>query len=113
LSKLILDAFQELFVPLCDTLEEMRDNRDQKYSPSLVTDASHFYNLIVKFEFVATFVLSKLILDELLPVVQLNGTIKKYMLNTLATRRLVIRRLVTRRLDNSLEYQPYHKKWDK
>ena len=61
---------------MCDTLEEMRDNRDQKYSPSLVTDASHFYNLIVKFEFVATFVLSKLILDELLPVVQLNGTIK-------------------------------------
>ena len=31
-----LDTFQELFVPLCDTLEEMRDNRDIVLPSSLM-----------------------------------------------------------------------------
>ena len=63
-----LDTFIELFVPLYDTLKEMRDNVEGNYRPNLVTDASNFFELIGKFEFIASLVISHNILDRLLPV---------------------------------------------
>lgn len=63
-----LDTFEELFVPLYHTLQEMTDNVERKYKPSLVTDASSCLSLISKFEFVAALVISRNILDKLLPV---------------------------------------------
>jgi hypothetical protein len=38
-----LDTFIELFVPLYDTLKEMKDNEGGSYRPNLVTDASKFF----------------------------------------------------------------------
>ena len=41
---------------------------DGKYRPHLVTDASNFFDLISKFEFIAALIISNKILDGLLPV---------------------------------------------
>ena len=46
----------------------MDDNIDGSYRPHLVTDASSFFDLITKFEFIAALVISHNILDRLLPV---------------------------------------------
>ena len=63
-----LDTFIELFVPLYDTLKEMKDNVEGSYRPNLVTDASQFYDLVAKFEFIVALIISHNILDRLLPV---------------------------------------------
>ena len=67
-----LDTFIELFVPLYDTLE-MTLNVEGKYRSHLVTDASNFFDLISKFEFIAALIISSKILDRLLPVTLLQG----------------------------------------
>ena len=63
-----LDTFIELFVPLYDTLKEMKDNEGWSYRPNHVTDASNFFDLATKFEFITALVISHNILDRLLPV---------------------------------------------
>ncbi|CAB3979945.1 Hypothetical predicted protein [Paramuricea clavata] len=62
------DTFIELFVPLYDTLKEMKDNVEGSYRPNLVTDVSHCYDLVAKSEFIAALIISHNILDRLLPV---------------------------------------------
>ena len=63
-----LDTFIELFVPLFNTLKEMKDNLEGRYRPPLVTDATSFFENVTKFEFIAALVISHNILDRLLPV---------------------------------------------
>ena len=63
-----LDTFIELFVPLYETLKETKDNVEGSYRPNLVTDASNFFDLVTKFEFIAALVISQNVLDRLLPV---------------------------------------------
>jgi hypothetical protein len=46
----------------------MKDNVEGSYRPNLVTDASHFYDLVAKFEFIAALIISHNIIDRLLPV---------------------------------------------
>ncbi len=63
-----MDTFIELFVPLYDTLKQKKDNEGGSYRPNLVTDASNFFDLVTKFEFITALVISHNILDRLLPV---------------------------------------------
>ena len=63
-----LDTFIELFVPLFNTLKEMKDNLEGRYRPPLVTDATSFFENVTKFEFIAALFIFHNILDRLLPV---------------------------------------------
>ena len=66
-----MDTFTELFVPLYNTLCNMKDNVEGEFRPNLVTDASLHLISISHFEFVATLVITRHVLDETLPVTQL------------------------------------------
>ncbi len=46
----------------------MKDNEGGSYRPNRVTDASNFFDLATKFEFITALVISHNILDRLLPV---------------------------------------------
>ena len=65
-----LDTFQELCVPLYETLNDMSIN-PRGVSPSLSSDASSHLTRIFKFEFVVALVITRHVLDVTLPVTQL------------------------------------------
>ena len=65
-----LDTFQELFVPLYETLNNMSRNRGE-FSPTVSSDASSHLTRIFKFEFVVALVITRHVLDVTLPVTQL------------------------------------------
>ena len=58
-----LDTFIELFVPLVDTLKEMKDNVEGSYRPPLVTDANVFFEHVTKFEFIVALIISHNVFD--------------------------------------------------
>ena len=62
-----LDTFQELFVPVVQTLDDLASNA----KPSLSTDASSLLTHISRFDFIASLVITRNILDTTLPVTQL------------------------------------------
>ena len=66
-----LDVFQELFVPLYHTLDDMSTNLEGKFKPSLSSDASSLLTLISRFDFVVALVITRNILDLTLPETQL------------------------------------------
>ncbi|XP_046855866.1 52 kDa repressor of the inhibitor of the protein kinase-like [Xenia sp. Carnegie-2017] len=66
-----LDTFQELFVPVYTTLNDMSENLDGEFKPSLQSDASSLFQLIDRFDFVVALVITRNILDSTLPVTQL------------------------------------------
>ncbi|XP_046863323.1 52 kDa repressor of the inhibitor of the protein kinase-like [Xenia sp. Carnegie-2017] len=66
-----LDTFQELFVPVYTTLNDMSENVDGEFKPSLQSDASSLFQLIDRFDFVVALVITRNILDSTLPVTQL------------------------------------------
>ncbi|XP_046863470.1 52 kDa repressor of the inhibitor of the protein kinase-like [Xenia sp. Carnegie-2017] len=66
-----LDTFQELFVPVYTTLNDMSENLDGEFKPSLQSDASSLFQLIDRFDFVVALVITRNILDSALPVTQL------------------------------------------
>ena len=67
-----LDTFQELFVPLYRTLEEMSENKGkEKLPPPLVGEASNCVTVVSRFDFVAALIITKHILDSTLSVTQL------------------------------------------
>ena len=66
-----MDTFTELFVPLYHTLCNMKDNVEGEFRPNLVTDANLHLISISHFEFVATLVITRHVLDKTLPVTQL------------------------------------------
>ena len=66
-----LDTFQELFVPLYRTLEEMNENEGNKYVPALVTEAVSCLANVSNFDFLMTLIITRHILDSTLSVTQL------------------------------------------
>ena len=66
-----LDVFQELFVPLYHTRDDMSTNLEGQFKPSLSSDASSLLTLISRFDFVVALVITRNILDLTLPVTQL------------------------------------------
>ena len=65
-----LDTFQELFIPLIDTLQDMV-NGESRAKPSLSADASSLLTLITQFDFIVALVITRHVLDATLPVTQL------------------------------------------
>lgn len=66
-----LDTFQELFVPLYHTLDDMARNLDGEFKPSLSSDVSSVLTLISRFDFVVALVITRNVLDVTLPVTKL------------------------------------------
>ena len=66
-----LDTFQELFVPLFRTLEEMNENENREYVPALVAEASSCLGNVSRFDFIVTLVITRHLLDSTLSVTQL------------------------------------------
>ena len=62
-----LDTFQELFVPLHHTLEELKENEANKYVLyALVTEAVSCLANVSNFDFLVTLIITKHILDPTL-----------------------------------------------
>lgn len=76
-----MDTFTELFVPLYHTLCNMKDNVEGEFRPNFVTDANLHLISISYFEFAATLVITRHVLDETLPVTQFNAARKGYRYN--------------------------------
>lgn len=102
-----MDTFEELFVPIFYTLDEMSSNLEKKCNPKTSSDASSLLTLISSFKFIATLVITRNIFDLTLPVTQLlqsksidimNGI---ELVNTLKNLVMTIR--------NSIDF--YHEKW--
>ena len=66
-----MDTFQELFIPLFYLLEDMANNIEGKFNPSLSSDALFHLRQISTFEFVIVFVITRNVLDTTLAVTQL------------------------------------------
>ena len=66
-----LDTFQDLFIPLIDTLHDIANNVSGETKPSLSADASSLLTLITKFDFIVALVITRHILDATLLVTQL------------------------------------------
>ena len=66
-----LDTFQELFVPLYRTLQEINENEGNKYVPALVTEAVSCLANVSNFDFLVTLIITRHILDSTLSVTQL------------------------------------------
>jgi hypothetical protein len=66
-----LDTFQDIFIPLIDTLHDIANNVSGETNPSLSADASSLLTLITKFDFIVALVITRHILDATLLVTQL------------------------------------------
>ena len=66
-----LDTFQDIFIPLIDTLHDIANNVSGETKPSLSADASSLLTLITKFDFIVALVITRHILDATLLVTQL------------------------------------------
>lgn len=67
-----LDTFQELFVPLYRTLEEMSENKGEiRFPPALIGEASNCLTVVSRFDFIAALIITRHILDSTLSVTQL------------------------------------------
>ncbi len=66
-----VDTFQELFIPLIDTLQDVANNVSGGSKPSLSADASCLLALITHFDFIVALVITRNILDATLPVTEL------------------------------------------
>ena len=66
-----LDTFQELFVPLFHTLDDMVNARGENFNPSRASDALTHLTRISKFDFIVALVITRHVLDITLPVIQL------------------------------------------
>ncbi|XP_057291325.1 52 kDa repressor of the inhibitor of the protein kinase-like [Hydractinia symbiolongicarpus] len=66
-----LDTFQELYIAIYVTLEEMKLNLEMKYNHDTSKQAVGFFHQIANFEFVVTLVITRSIFDVTLHVTQL------------------------------------------
>ena len=66
-----MDTFQELFIPLYHVLEDMADNAEGNYNPSLSSDALSHFRHNSTFDFIVVFLITRHVLDVTLPVTQL------------------------------------------
>ena len=66
-----LDTFQDLFIPLIDTLHDIANNVSGETNPCLSADASSLLTLITKFDFIVALVITRHILDATFLVTQL------------------------------------------
>ena len=66
-----LNTFNELFTPLFRLLEEIKNRRTDEYSKNIKRDALIYHNLISRFDFIVTLVITRHVLDLTLPVTQL------------------------------------------
>ena len=66
-----MDIFQELFVPIFNTFEEMSTNAAKSFNNETSSKASSFLSLISSFQFIVALVISRNILDLTLPVTEL------------------------------------------
>lgn len=66
-----MDTFQELFIPLYRVLEDMADNAEGEYNPSLSSDALSHFRHISTFDFIVVFIITRHVLDATLAVTQL------------------------------------------
>ena len=66
-----LDTFQELFIPLFYTVDEMAVNLDGEFSPAVSNDAASHLMRICKFDFIVALVITRRVLDATLALTQL------------------------------------------
>ena len=66
-----LDDVEDIYVSIAFCLKSMSVNEGRVYKRETSTKASSFYKLITSFDFTATLVLTKSILDLTLPVTEL------------------------------------------
>ena len=66
-----LDTFNELFIPLFHLLEEIRNSSTDEYNKNIKRDALTYLNLISRFDFIVSLVITRRVLDLTLPVTQL------------------------------------------
>ncbi|XP_057307823.1 zinc finger MYM-type protein 1-like isoform X2 [Hydractinia symbiolongicarpus] len=66
-----LDLFQELYVPIYITLEEMKLNLNRQFNYDTSKQAVGFFHQIANFEFLVTLVITRNVFDITLPVTQL------------------------------------------
>ena len=66
-----LDVFQELFVELVNTFEDMSLNHGHICNNDTSTKAFNFLKLTTSFDFIVSLVISRSVLDRTLPVTQL------------------------------------------
>ena len=66
-----LDDFEDLYISIIFCLESMSFNEGRVCNREISTEASSFYKLIASFDFIATLVLTRSILDLTLPVTEL------------------------------------------
>ena len=64
-------TFEELFIPIIYCLETMKFNKDNTCNRDISVKASSFFTLVSTFQFVACLVLTRSVLDTILPVTQL------------------------------------------
>ena len=66
-----LDTFEELFVSLVFTFEEMSMNLNRACNRDTSSKASSFFKLVSSFDFIVSLVITRCIFDVTLPVTQL------------------------------------------
>lgn len=66
-----MDTFEELFVPIFFTLDEMTSNLEKQCNPKTSSIASSFLLLISSFQFIVALVIARNVFDLTLPVTQL------------------------------------------
>ena len=66
-----LDSFKDLYISIVFCLESISVNEVRVCNRETSTKASSFYKLIASFDFIATLVLTRSILDLTLPVTEL------------------------------------------
>ncbi|XP_057295877.1 52 kDa repressor of the inhibitor of the protein kinase-like [Hydractinia symbiolongicarpus] len=66
-----LDIFQELFVAIVYTLEDMSMNLDKKCNRDTSTKATSLLHLVTNFDFIVSLVVTRSVMDLLLPVTKI------------------------------------------
>ena len=65
------DTFEEIFVPIIFTLEEMSINLDGKCNRDTSSKAASLLKLVTSFDFIVALVITRCVFDLTLPVTQL------------------------------------------
>ena len=66
-----LDNFQDLFIPVVQTLREMKKNKEREHSVNVSSEASDLLALVEKFDFIVALVICRSIFDSTIGVTQL------------------------------------------
>ena len=102
-----LDTFEELFVAIFFTLDEMASNLERQCNPSTSSKASSFLALVSSFKFIVAMVITRNIFDLTLPVTQLLQAKTNYVMDGIDLIQALKNLGVTIR--NQIEF--YHDQW--